>query len=84
MRLPLSIIPDKIITKYNLQAISGAGWMYLEIRKGMYGLKQSGLLVHQLLQQRLAPYGYYPARHTPGLWLHRKGQYHLHLLWMNL
>jgi hypothetical protein len=29
MRLPLSIIPDEIITKYNLQAISVGGWVYL-------------------------------------------------------
>jgi hypothetical protein len=34
-------------------------------------LKQARLLAIQLLQTRLAPFGYYPARHTPGLWLHR-------------
>jgi hypothetical protein len=44
--------------------------VYIEIRKGMYGLRQTGLLANQLLQTRLAPFGYYPARHTPGLWLH--------------
>jgi hypothetical protein len=44
--------------------------VYIEIRKGMYGLKQAGLLINQLLQTRLAPFGYYPVRHTPGLWLH--------------
>jgi hypothetical protein len=27
--------------------------------------------VNQLLQTRLAPFGHYPARHTPGLWLHK-------------
>jgi hypothetical protein len=37
----------------------------------MYRLKQAGLLVNQLLQERLAPFGYYPVRHTPGLWLHK-------------
>jgi hypothetical protein len=37
----------------------------------MYGLKQARLLENQLLQTRLAPFGYYPARHTPGLWLHK-------------
>jgi hypothetical protein len=36
----------------------------------MYGLKQAGLLANQLLQKRLAPFGYYPASHTPGLWPH--------------
>jgi hypothetical protein len=70
-RLPLSIILDEIITKYNLRAISVGGWLYLEIRRGMYDLKQAGILENQLLQQRLAHYGYYPAWHTPGLWLHR-------------
>jgi hypothetical protein len=45
--------------------------VYIEIRKGMYELKHAGLLANQLLQTRLAPFGYYPARHTPGLWLHK-------------
>jgi hypothetical protein len=44
--------------------------VYIEIRKGMYGLKQAILLANQLLQTRLAPFGCYPARHIPGLWLH--------------
>jgi hypothetical protein len=70
-RLPLSLIPDEIITKYNLRAIPIGRWLYLEICKGMYGLKQAGLLANQILQQILAPYGYYPARHTPELWLHK-------------
>jgi hypothetical protein len=37
----------------------------------MYGSKQAGLLANQLLHKRLATFGYYPARHTPGLWLHK-------------
>jgi hypothetical protein len=37
----------------------------------MYGLKQAGLLANQLLQKRLAPFGYYQASHTSGLWLHK-------------
>jgi hypothetical protein len=71
IRLPLSIIPDEIITKYNLRAISVGVWVYLEIRKGMYGLKQACLLANKLLQKILAHYGYYPSWHTPGLWLHK-------------
>jgi hypothetical protein len=70
-RLPLAIIPDEVIQKYNLTDKAVEGWVYLEIRQGMYGLKQAGLLANQLIQQRLEPYGYYPARHTPGLWLHK-------------
>jgi hypothetical protein len=70
MKMLLSRFPEEIVQKYNLNALAVEGWVYIEIRKGMYGLKQAGLLANQLLQTRLAPFGYYPARHTPGLWLH--------------
>jgi hypothetical protein len=69
MRLPISILPLDIIEKYDLKRLSVNSWVYLEIRKGMYGLKQAGLLANQLLQKRLKPFGYYAARHTHGLWL---------------
>jgi hypothetical protein len=71
MRMLLSRFPEEIVSKYNLNALDVDGWVYIEIRKGMYGLKQAGLLANKLLQKRLAPFGYYPARHTPGLWLHK-------------
>jgi hypothetical protein len=71
MKMLLSIFPAEIIQKYNLNDIAINGWIYIEIRKDVYGLKQAGLLANQLLQTRLAPFGYYPARHTPGLWLHK-------------
>jgi hypothetical protein len=71
MKMLLSRFPEDIVQKYNLKALAVNGWVYIEIRKGMYGLKQAGLLANQLLQTRLAPFRYYPARHTPGLWLHR-------------
>jgi hypothetical protein len=71
MKMLLSRFPDEIVQKYNLKALADDGWVYIEIRKGMYGLKQAGLLANQLLQTRLAPFGYYPARYIPGLWLHK-------------
>jgi hypothetical protein len=71
IKMLLSRFPEEIIQKYNLNALAVDGWVYIEIRKGMYGLKHAGLLANQLLQTRLAPFGYYPARHTPGLWLHK-------------
>jgi hypothetical protein len=70
MRLPISILPLNTLEKYDLTRLAVNGWVYLEIRKGMHGLKQAGLLANQLLQKRLKPFGYYPARHTSGLWLH--------------
>jgi hypothetical protein len=71
MKMLLSRFPEEIIQKYNLSALAVDLWVYIEIRKDMYGLKQAGLITNQLLQSRLAPFGYYPARHTPGLWLHK-------------
>jgi hypothetical protein len=71
MKMLLSRFPEEIVQKYNLNALAVDGWVYIEIRKGMYGLKQAGLLANQFLQTRLAPFGYYPAHHTPGLWLHK-------------
>jgi hypothetical protein len=71
MKMLLSRFPDEIIQKYNLNALAVDGWVYIEVRKGMYGLNQAGLLANQLIQTRLSPFGYNQARHTPGLWLHK-------------
>jgi hypothetical protein len=56
MTVLLSRFPEEIIQKYNLNALAVNGWVYIEILKGMYGLKQAGLLANQLLQTRLAPF----------------------------
>jgi hypothetical protein len=71
MKMLLSRFPEEIVQKNNLNTLAVEGWVCIEIRKGMYGLKQVGLLTNQLLQTSLAPFGYYRARHTPGLWLHK-------------
>lgn len=44
----------------------------VEIRKGIYGLPQAGILAKRLLDERLLAGGYYPAPHTSGLYLHRE------------
>ena len=72
MRIHLRDIPNEIIEAYNLLAIADTdGYAYVEIRKGMYGLPQAGILANKLLQKRLANHGYYPTKHTPGLWRHK-------------
>jgi hypothetical protein len=71
MRMLLSRFPEEIVEKYNLKALAVDSWVCIEIRKGMYGLKQAGLIANQLLQNCLTPFGYYPTLHTPGLWLHK-------------
>jgi hypothetical protein len=69
MCLHLDIIPKEIIAPYNLHySFTPDCWVYIEIRKGMYGLPQAGILANQLLEKRLATKGYYQCQHTPGLW----------------
>ena len=62
-------IPQKIIDLYNLEPPFDAdGYIYAEIRQGMYGLPQSGILAQELLEKRLAKHGYHQSKITPGLW----------------
>jgi hypothetical protein len=78
--MQLSCFPNEIIQKYNLNALAVDGWVHIEIRKGMYGLKQAGLLANQLLKTRLVPFGYYPSRHTRDYGYKRLSQSLSHLL----
>jgi hypothetical protein len=57
MKMLLSRFPEEIVQKYHLNALAVDGWVYIEIRKGMYGLKQAGLIASQLIQTHLAPFG---------------------------
>ena len=71
MRVHISQIPPAIVEHYNLTELADEeGYVYIQIDKGMYGLPQAGMLANKLLVKRLARHGYYPCRHTPGLWLH--------------
>ena len=46
MKVKGEIIPEKIKEHYNLKDVVANGWVYIEIRKGLYGLPQAGLLVN--------------------------------------
>ena len=70
LKLRLDIIPEEIVKQYNLLAIADDGWVYIEIRKGMYGLPHAGKIANDRLCKHLKPYGYAPVKHTPGLWKH--------------
>jgi hypothetical protein len=69
-KIPIDCIPQHIIDMYHLTPLIHNGYVYVQVRKGMYGLKQAGKLAHDQLVQNLAPYGYAPAPITPGLWRH--------------
>ena len=65
-------IPQEIIDQYKLtNLISLNGYVYIEIRQSMYGLKQAGFLANKQLKEVLVKSGYYASEHTPGLFLHK-------------
>jgi len=71
LRLKLGQIPADVIEQYALkEKVTSNGYVYIEVRKGMYGLPQAGLLAHQLLEKRLENHGYSQSKQTPGLWEH--------------
>ena len=71
MRMPMELIPEKIIELYGLREKCKNGYVYMQIERGMYGLPQAGILANKLLRKRLEPHGYYEVDHTPGLWRHK-------------
>ena len=71
MKIKLSNIPPDFILEYNLLEYAKDSWVYFEIRKGVYGLPQAGIIAKKLLESRLNASGYYQAQTTPGLWRHK-------------
>ena len=71
MRLKLSKLPPDFIEEYKLNnKATKDGYVYLEIRGGMYGLPQAGILAQELLEKRLNAKGYHQSKITPGFWKH--------------
>ena len=70
MKLPLSVFPKHIKQQYDLDIKSKKGYVYVEIKRSIYGLPQAGKLANTALKEHLAPYGYFEVAHTPGLWRH--------------
>ena len=71
IRLRLADMPDDVIKHYQLtDKATKDGYVYVAVKRGMYGLPQSGILAQQLLEQRLNKHGYFQSNNTPGLWTH--------------
>ena len=70
MRVPIWMLPAAIVAQYNLTDLFDDGFVYVEIRRGMYGLPQAGRLANDQLVAFLQPHGYLPCPLTHGLWRH--------------
>jgi hypothetical protein len=71
MRVQQSVIPQEVWNdpRYDIQ-VAADGYVYLQIRRGMYGLKEAAIIAFNQLVAKLAPAGYAPTPYTPGLWRH--------------
>ena len=58
------------MTQYRLDNLQHEGWVYIQVRKGMPGLKQAGKIANIRLTKHLEQYGYRPCQRTPSLWKH--------------
>jgi hypothetical protein len=72
MQLKITDIPDEIIQDYKLMSlVTQDGYIYCEITRGMYGLPQAGIIAQELLEKRLAEYGYHQSKIIHGFWKHK-------------
>ena len=72
MKVLLKYFPADIIEKYELnKKVATDGYVYIKIKKGMYGLKQAAILAYSQLVTKLQPFGYFPSKHTSGLLEHQ-------------
>ena len=71
IRIHKKYFTPEFIDTYKMQHIPDQdGFVYCEINKGMYGLKQAAILAYNQLVKRLEQYGYHPLKSSNGLWKH--------------
>ena len=70
MKIKWEHIPEDIWSQYNLEYMLHGGYIYVNIKKGMYGLKEAAILAYKKILTHLQPRGYHPIPGTSGLWRH--------------
>ena len=66
----ISFSPEHIIQENDLRKKVRNSFIYLEIRRSIYGSPQAGMLSNKYLKEKLPPHRYYEAPCTPNLWKH--------------
>ena len=70
MKMPITIFPQHIKEEYNLMEKVYKGCVWIDIRRSIYGLPQSGKLANDYIRKKISPHGYFEVKHTPGLCTH--------------
>ena len=70
-RMKLDLFPQDIIEEYRISnKVDTDDNVFYEVRRGMYGLPQAGIIAQDLLTTRLHQAGYRQSKVTPGYWHH--------------
>jgi hypothetical protein len=70
-RMKLELFPEDIIAEYDLRSkVNANSYVHCEVRRGMYGLPQAGIIAQKLLEERLSTLGYTQSKVTPGYLKH--------------
>ena len=70
MKIPITIFPQHVKEEYNLLEKVYKGCVWIEIRRSISVLTQSGRLANDQQRNKIAPHGYFEVKHTLGLWTH--------------
>ena len=71
MKIPLNCFPQDTIDKYKIMDfVDKDGFVQVEIRKGMYGLKNAARIAFDRLLKVMKHHGYHPLRSNPGIRYH--------------
>ena len=62
-------IPQEVLDEYDI-IFDDSDFTYVEIRRGVYGLKEAGVIAFDQLVRKLKQFGYEPMPQPPGLWKH--------------
>ena len=69
--MKIELFPEDIIQEYDLRnKVDATGNVHCEVRRGMYGLPQAGIIAQEVLEKGLLKAGYRQSKVTPGYWKH--------------
>ncbi len=55
MKIPLALFPSWMVVQCNLNKLALDGWVYIEMRRAVWGLPQAGILCKQAPPTKIGP-----------------------------
>ena len=72
MRIRSKYFPPDIRARHQIDGLIAAdGYVYINVFRGMYGLKQAVIIAYNQLISHMDPHGYYPAPFKTKIWAHK-------------